>query len=373
MITMSVHAGTRAHVRGGGFTLIEVLIGIIVLGLGLLGLAAIFPAVVVQQRSAGDAVLGESVAESAKNILQGLERLNAPGNGWDSARLDAADPTLPSTFGSVQVAGRDVPAWEQPFVTANVIGSFSSDPATGDITIGDEGAASEVVHLPVQARLFPLPRRGATTTSDEPKYVWDFAVRRQIRRVSGGDFVVTVNDPLQVAVFVRRIDSAIRRAPLGEQGATMHDRFLPVGASPLEYLPVVVDNNGVPTFDGRVRAGTSYSGILLVEFDDLGGDFDAGFDRMRPRQLIERNTTNPISAGLRPLLAQVGQRVLLNSGKILTVVSVEGDDVILDKKIDRTDLTPRQVGSGTGIYGLMTPQIPVAIQSFTVEKPSSLQ
>ena len=58
---------TRAHQAAvRGFTLIEVLIGVLVLSLALLGLGALFPVVLREQRIARETVLGVSVQRSAE-------------------------------------------------------------------------------------------------------------------------------------------------------------------------------------------------------------------------------------------------------------------------------------------------------------------
>ena len=61
--------GPPAGRRGGAFSLIEVMLGVLILALGLLGLAAVMPAVVAQQRNAANTTLGESAISSAKDYL----------------------------------------------------------------------------------------------------------------------------------------------------------------------------------------------------------------------------------------------------------------------------------------------------------------
>jgi prepilin-type N-terminal cleavage/methylation domain-containing protein len=352
--------------RPRAFTLIEVLIGIIVLALGLLGLAAIFPAVVVQQRSASDAVQGESVAKSAKSMLLGFDKLNAPVNGWDAARDVPAVGR--KTLGAAMVGTSDIPSWELPFVGTAGSAAFVSDSDTGQITIGDPTKPTTLVKIPARARLFPLPRRGSGSVSDEPRYVWDFAVRRIISRAEGGNRRANIDDPLQVAIFVRRIDTGIRRGAPGDEGATLHDRFELSAGGNFDYMPVVVDSNGVPTFDGRLRPGLAeYSGINRVSFD-FSGDAVVGSDRMWVRDRLVNGTATALTTGELPFYAQVGQKVLLESGKLLIVTSIDDQGrMVFDKKVDRTDI---DAATGVGYYGLMTPQIPAAIELFVIEKPS---
>jgi len=58
------------HRRPDGFTLMEVLIATIILALGLLGLAAVFPVVITQQKEATDASMALSAGESGEALLQ---------------------------------------------------------------------------------------------------------------------------------------------------------------------------------------------------------------------------------------------------------------------------------------------------------------
>lgn len=77
---------TTASPRRPGFTLVEVLIGVLVLALGLLGLGAVLPVVVREQRNASDAVLGAAVAAAAERALLGREgfRPDSPSpTAWD--------------------------------------------------------------------------------------------------------------------------------------------------------------------------------------------------------------------------------------------------------------------------------------------------
>ncbi|MHC4101017.1 MAG: type IV pilus modification PilV family protein, partial [Planctomycetota bacterium] len=56
--------------RRNGFTLMEVLIAIFILGIGVIGIAALFPAGIAQQRSSVDDVLGPVVADNAMALLR---------------------------------------------------------------------------------------------------------------------------------------------------------------------------------------------------------------------------------------------------------------------------------------------------------------
>jgi len=70
------HRTRRAH---AAFTLLETLLAVLVLGLGLLGLVSVFPAVVAQQRDASETIRAGSIAATidgqvgpTDGILRGL-------------------------------------------------------------------------------------------------------------------------------------------------------------------------------------------------------------------------------------------------------------------------------------------------------------
>jgi Tfp pilus assembly protein PilV len=82
------------------FSLIEVLISVLVLALGLLGLGAMFPVIIRQQRQATDATLGTMAANAARlelennGIFRGTPSLPAAAGG------PIGDPTPPDAWSS---------------------------------------------------------------------------------------------------------------------------------------------------------------------------------------------------------------------------------------------------------------------------------
>ncbi|MCH2138403.1 MAG: prepilin-type N-terminal cleavage/methylation domain-containing protein [Phycisphaerales bacterium] len=81
MITNRVHRG--------GFSLIELLLAIFILGLGLISIAALFPAGIVMQQQAEDEFYGPVVAEHAMGVLRSRLRPEDFGSWWDFAQLQA--------------------------------------------------------------------------------------------------------------------------------------------------------------------------------------------------------------------------------------------------------------------------------------------
>ena len=65
----------RTNQTRPGFSLVEVLIAILILGLGMLGLAAVFPVVIAQQREAVDTVRGEAAASTAEAIVRSMNEV----------------------------------------------------------------------------------------------------------------------------------------------------------------------------------------------------------------------------------------------------------------------------------------------------------
>lgn len=349
-----------------GFTLIEVLIGTIVLGLGLLGLAAVFPAVVIQQRSASDAVQADSVAESAVRLLTSRSDLMAPDRGFDLLRQ--AEGTAGDDFSMWANADGQ---WVLPFSSDNnySAGVFSFDDQTGDLRFGD---ATSAVILPVRERLFPSPRPGVGSASDEPRFVWDLAMRRL--PLQRDPVTPSADDPIEVVVFVRRIDPGVRRGARGEQGATLHDRFDPPGAGQPAFVPVSVDRFGVPSFDGRVRGGADplrYSGVyrfaLAYPAGTAVGDVVREFRVDLAPLTLDAGIAN--TERVLPALARVGQlySAAPDGGRIelrVTAVRRVATDTLVTVEpgvVRRANVPSFDV--------LATPQPAVAIRSVIIGKP----
>ncbi|MEE2908561.1 MAG: prepilin-type N-terminal cleavage/methylation domain-containing protein, partial [Planctomycetota bacterium] len=61
---------TDRAIQTRGFSLIELLMSIMILAIGLISVAALFPAGIVQQKRAKDAVEGPAVAQSALGVIR---------------------------------------------------------------------------------------------------------------------------------------------------------------------------------------------------------------------------------------------------------------------------------------------------------------
>jgi prepilin-type N-terminal cleavage/methylation domain-containing protein len=289
-----------------GFSLIEVLIAVLVLAIGMLGLGAVFPAIIAEQRDSFATIQGENAAASAAALLENPELVDFS--------------FVQESFGKYQdnAANRYEHMWD--------VGDFSSSPYQlndgnvhstgfnfltglwgfdigGDLFNGAGGnpAATDVYvsQIPLSARLFPQPYSGK-----EPQYVWDVALRRE---PSG--------DRLQAAIFVRRIDARIRvprdhslsDVLTGGGGIDPARRRLPVAIAGATGLPAADDGSGA-FFYAIIQA-------LKVEVhperldwlvfpDGRDGSVDTSID----------------------LATQVGQQLVDNTGVVRTVVGIaEGD------------------------------------------------
>lgn len=361
------HVSTTARFgrpRASAFSLIEVLIAVVVLSLGLLGLAAVFPTVLTQQRTANDGAIGAALARSAADYLLGSPldtpspRLDGSGNPIDLAQSGSASDRR----GWDVLLADPMFSQEQEWVTPGSGSLFTLDPLSGDVTIGTGGTlVGQTVKVPVSDRLYPKPYLGAGST---PRMVWDFAVRRRI----GGSFSRLVTgrtpsayDSLQVVVFVRRVDSGIRT--IGS--ATLADVLTGNNLSdPMQRrVAVAQDRDGRPLNDGVGSGGSgtlNYSLPQKISYN-LGNPGPDGYSRIVFSNSPLRNYAN-----------QVGQKFVDQFGVVHTVTALEispsdqtqvqGVYVAPPVAADINNLDH----STEGLVMLFTPQTPVAVQVFDV-------
>lgn len=348
-----------------GFSLIELLVAIIILGLGLLGLAALFPVVIREQRIGTDNVLGVTVSNSARATLTGTR--------WEVAceRWAASDPyRLPSVWELLRVSNRGLsqgarvtngspPAgpgqryelgeWWLPEITSGV-GQWP----LGTTIVGDPQSTDRQSGVPLAARLHP--------SEGEPQFVWDFA----LQRISDFDYNTgPLSDRMRAVVFVRRIDPRIRTG-----NRTLREVLLdPSGTLPLadQRVPVGADAMNLPTLDGTdgnngARYATPMIATMLEHFRV----------RTQPNSqefpvLTDVDITEPVGR----LMAQLGQKLVDNLGNIYTVVEVARPQGAAEGMVDLR-ITPaiplwamRQPEGASGQTNLrqliFTPQVPAAV------------
>jgi prepilin-type N-terminal cleavage/methylation domain-containing protein len=354
-----VHGASRQTGLGGpgrpGFSLIEVLIAVLVLGVGLLGLASVFPVVITQQRQASDVIMGRAASSAVRDAI-----LTNPDIVGEFASQDGLlDPGEPDPGGTglpnngqgevIFGQGNDFTAndvrfnpvtgfsylWEGAWrwgdgihrLPASFLTDFIRD---GGVRFRDPlerslaGVPASAADLPVGARLFPRPGAFPGQAFDGPQFVWDFVPRR------------TATGSIQLAVFVRRIDTGIR-VP---SGRTLSELLLSSPTNP-ELHPVGRDpSTGEPTLDGTGEYAIPLSAraVAIPSSDyQASREFNASpqipvlLDGMRLQVFGESEVSIVRGDELR-FAALRGQRIVDNFGVVRRVVEV------LDVQATRVDL-----------------------------------
>lgn len=360
-------------VIASGFSLIEVLIAILVLALGLIGLAAVFPAVIVEQRRSFDTITGETVAEIAESTLRVSGLVDTSVLRGNTLGLTGGVPpeprpgefisqaiNQPPTYDSlwimdefVRIDGRQAGDWGRAAPIPGVAGIV--DLQRGDWRV-DSKENEDSQLLPVTARLHPVPESGM-----EPRYVWDPVVRR------------TPSGVAQIGVFVRRIDDRIP-VPAGRTLAQVLtgdgvDQRLPLAVDPANGRLTTDRGNGdvfyPPPQSIRAYADDDQPTWLIFEDDLSGAGTDTSFGFIR----------------------RVGQKLLDNTGVVRTVVALPqpraGDPlsnlaeqaVVVSPPFTSANTSDGRNSIGDGVIPadwvrqvVFTPQTPVAVRVFTLEK-----
>ncbi|MFG0328183.1 MAG: type II secretion system protein [Phycisphaerales bacterium JB037] len=367
-----------------GFTLIEILIAIVILSLGLLGLAAIFPVVVFQQRIATDQAQGGNAAEAAETFLRrnaSLHQRNADTTIQDDRRGFEWLRVAESNFVDV----RFEPLWS-PFgewETPNETDSFMTiDPRTGLLTIEAESGGLPV-EIPVAQRLIPAPY----AESGEPIYVWDVAMRRVITESDrNGAPKPTRNDAIEVAVFVNRVDSGIEvptrfRDDANQQAAKgrrlrLSDVLVqdPNELVPREFaVPVSVEqlsgeNDGIgrPRKDGAIDQSGNRRGYAVPFTIAVATSLDYDDPTEIERNRIELDLSGRADARvLFELASQPGQRLVDGQGNLYTVV--RADETAANTVIVRPPVPSSIQLSDELREVVLTPKVPVSVRLFRVQ------
>lgn len=352
-----------------GFTLIEVLIGVLVLGLGLLGVAAVFPVVVRQQRIATDSVQGLSVQRSAEAYIRAHAGFNVAimPNGPRGADRPAWD-NMRRSSNSRADSDSDASRWVVP----EIVVSGTSARRGNLFAVGGE-TSIPTLQVPLSDRLWrqPFSDRDVLVTDqrfgNEPKYVWDMAWRRVKAGASTGD-----DDLIQVAIIVRRIDPSFR-LPVGTINVTNDplqrtQRSIRIADALTNFnlpnesrrVPVAVDNNGNPTLTGVGNYGTPFVLRVTDVTDDEGNNNGGNGRNPVLRRLVLENSTRL------PAARQINQKLIDTRGNVYTVVRLDSEDdnaVFVDPPAPADAV--RQARDGW-FEVLLTPQVAVSAGVFTV-------
>ncbi len=294
---------TRRRILGRrGFSLIEVLLAIFILGIGIISIGAIFPAAIVQQRQSFDDAIGPVVADNALALLRTRLRQSDFGFAEDFVGNTAAplDLAFEAAYGLVNTNAPRVPGdwgWRRPAMlqqnwaspqpnfngpnpTSPVGGPLPPLPAgtllvfnslvrpnpsslsvlTGQSTLsevpwnyqafGDLGFP--LVTITPQERTYPQARDGAAAAAGSPRYFWECMFRRFQGRV-------------QVAIFVYRVVGEEQYGPYAPSQTQLGLGFTRTG------IPYRRDFDGSPTqwqnlphpaiLHGPAPSGTLMSGL----------------------------------------------------------------------------------------------------------------
>ncbi len=241
---------TRVHGRRRGFSLAEVLLALAILGVGLISIAALFPAGIAQQRRSQDALFGPIVAASALDIIRSKTSENDFGRYEDFFWTNPLF-TKPGDF-----------PWSRPghWFEDEVIDGWTIPAGSADLFWAADSGLREIPHNPAlygaendpdrphiivtqRERYYPmvnslgLDDSNVSTPTDEelrPQYVWDFMVRRFDGR-------------MKVAIFVYRVSSATENEDFNNQWVIQQPlpQFVRLGAGQ-EWSAPDVDNPSTP-------------------------------------------------------------------------------------------------------------------------------
>jgi prepilin-type N-terminal cleavage/methylation domain-containing protein len=327
------------------FTLIEVLIGVLVLAIGLLGLGGLLSVVVRQQAVAVDVRQAQSARQTVELFFDPVSSII----DWDHLRRDfrmsltvaAPSPcpspqTLPLSVSVPQPQnyGRWEVAWNWQGRDSRLVTEFQDNALVqvgggqavscvcppGGINLANPNICDTVQQasttvqealatrlppggppaaLPVGTRLVPQAYSGVNV---RPAVVWDFYPRRL--PVSAGQRYEAA--PLQVAVFIRAIDQGIR-VP---QGRSLSDVL--TGTGPDRRFPVGADSGGLPTRDGT--GSYAHARSMRIDVANPG----PGVQRVTQVEMLG-------DATLQRLASQPGQKLVDSLGLVHTVVERDRD------------------------------------------------
>lgn len=194
----------RSNPSFRGFSLVEMLFAIFVLGIGVISIASLFPVGLTQQRRSADDILGPTIANNALELIRSRVSPDDFGMFLDGQYRPLVDPELPTIQGDTR--------WRRPAFHANAANSVSGKPITPgsiDLFYGSQhggatadttteifynplkwGAVPPQVVITQEERYYPMWTPGQV---GGPQYVWECAFRRFQGRVLVAVFVYRVH------------------------------------------------------------------------------------------------------------------------------------------------------------------------------------
>jgi|GEM_PF-1006935 len=357
-----------ASINRRAFSLIEVLIAIVVLALGLLGIASVFPAVVSQQRSTTDAVQGIALSKSVEALLRSHHAANRQsfvpsaethplfGTGVvDDRELKGwASLTGLPAWSEPQEAIDDFGLWTIPETTARppglllnatngtviVMGTVNNP--TWDRT-GEPQYTTPGFRLEEGARLIGYrPTSGNQLLRGD--YIFDFAARRAAagRRFDESGTAVDQSrtcqdDHLQLAVFIRRVDRP--------------------GSVPGVGVAVGEDAQLRPTFNGT----GNYSPIRRAPFTIPPAAQQTEYEPSGEQLVV----LAPQETTTLRYMRQLGQKFVSPWGSVHVVADFgpNNNEVVIKPMLDPTQVSDYAgvTPAAQGLEFLYTLQVPVAV------------
>ncbi|MDX2016326.1 MAG: hypothetical protein SFY95_01645, partial [Planctomycetota bacterium] len=356
-------------------------LAVVVLALGLLGIAAVFPVVIRQQRDSRDQTLSVGMLQAAPAMLEAAAEgkgLLSPAQHWydDRALSSTSNPVFPpppasnppvpfDPYASVQYDYR----WETQFdwwganfyQSRDRITVFERFRQRGELVIGGGTRAPESDDLPPvltgipfspdQRLVFPQSARlmPAIGSGLDPEFVWDVVARR------------TRRGSVEIAVFIRRIDG---RIPV-QANERLADVLSEVDSNGRPRALAIAEDSGERSL-GNGGVGNSGAVYSFVRSVGRAARSQPSVTIVNAREgTVELNDTTTPSTTL--TLRQIGQKVVDETGVVRTVVDIDALSTTrfrlrLDPpfgenfSVNRPDLNANQ------IQLIYTPQIPVAVQ-----------
>jgi hypothetical protein len=269
--------------RLAAFTLIEVLLAIFILGIGVISIAALFPAGIAQQRLSVDDSLGPVVANAAFDVIKSRVRPldfgtyeehgltpnlgTIPGDWtWGRPSYFFAPDNVSTPNGSIAVPAGSISIFNHPnadTTTPEIPWSFalygSSPPGVPPNT------STAPFIITQRERYYPIGPTGTSTETARPQYVWDCMFRRFQGRVL-------------VAIFVYRVTLP---------GGTSIPYIVPPQPAPNEAVPQIPLSLNLVIDPGSGTSPPYYNDCGAWSTANLPGGGGADDDSLTPLNVVQ--------------------------------------------------------------------------------------